>query len=131
MRKMYNDLHHLAFELSASFQRTEDPPLLMVEDNKPDHVIEASLPRIAKGLEMVLQRLKIIEQEKMDSLVNYNIQLEDRKVPWFFYFVQVQDNYSKKLVMKIFPGMTALRLHMLCVNYGKKCKSWMTKLDVN
>lgn len=136
LRQRYHDLHHLAVELAESFESSEDPPLVV--QGKPDHAVEPTLLGIAQGVEMVLQRLKIIEQEikdlkqeiqglrqyenrllielhrKVDYLVNYNIQLEERKVPRLFYFVKVQDNYSKRLVTRIFPGMTALRLHMLC-----------------
>jgi hypothetical protein len=86
---------------------------------------------------MVLQRLRRVEQgirdlkeeiaslryyeyhlvselhRKMDYLMNYNIQLEERKVPQLFYFVSL-DNRSKHLVTRILPGMRSLRVHMLC-----------------
>lgn len=88
-------------------------------------------------MEQVLQRLKIIEQEirdlkqeiqglryyehrllmelhrKVNYLVNYNVQLEERKVPNMFFFVRTE-NYSRRLVTNLISGMTALRLHMLC-----------------
>lgn len=86
---------------------------------------------------MVLQRLKIIEQgirdlkeeiaslryyeyhlvtelhRKMDYVMNYSVQLEERKVPQMFYLVSL-NNRSKKLVTRILPGMQSLRVHMLC-----------------
>ncbi|EEC76188.1 hypothetical protein OsI_13527 [Oryza sativa Indica Group] len=50
---------------------------------------------------------------KMDYVMNYSIQLEDRKVPQLFYLVSL-DSRSKKLVTRILPGMRSLRVHMLC-----------------
>jgi hypothetical protein len=68
-------------------------------------VVDPSILGIAKGVDMVLQRLKRVEQgirdlkeeivslryyeyylvtelhRKMDYVMNYNIQLEERKVP--------------------------------------------------
>ena len=141
LRRRYYDLHHLAAELAESFESTEDPAPAV--QDKPGPSVEPSLSGIAKGVEMVLQRLKVIEQEikdlkqeiqglshyenrllielhrKVDYLMNYNVQLEERKIPLLFYFVQVQNNYSKRLVTRIFPGMTALRLHMLCEFRGE------------
>lgn len=135
LSRRYNDLHHLAAELTVSFEHSKEPKSLAGNDG--EHMVEPSLLGIAKGVELVLQRLKIIEQEikdlkqeiqglryyehfllvelnrKVDYLVNYNIQLEERKVPNMFYFVQVQ-NYSRRLVTRIIPGMTSLQLHMLC-----------------
>jgi hypothetical protein len=73
-------------------------------------VVDPSILGIAKGVDMVLQRLKRVEQgirdlkeeivslryyeyylvtelhRKMDYVMNYNIQLEERKVPQLFYF---------------------------------------------
>ncbi|KAI0527216.1 hypothetical protein KFK09_002815 [Dendrobium nobile] len=133
--RRYNDLHHLADELTVSFEHMKEPQTLAGNDG--EQTIEPSLLGIAKGVELVLQRLKSMEQEikdlkmeiqgmryyehcllvelnrKVDYLVNYNIQLEERKVPNMFYFVQVE-NYSRRLVTRIISGMKALRLHMLC-----------------
>ncbi|MED6201413.1 Protein TORNADO 1, partial [Stylosanthes scabra] len=96
----------------------------------------------AKGVEAVLQRLKIIEQEirdlkqeiqglryyehrlllelhhKVKYLATYNVQVEERKVPNLFYFVQTE-NYSRRLITTMLSGMTALRLHMLCEFRGQ------------
>ncbi|KAG0481367.1 hypothetical protein HPP92_012225 [Vanilla planifolia] len=133
-RRCY-DLQILASELAVSFENTQKPNTLVTNDD--ENAVEPSLSGIAKGVEQVLRRLKIIEHEikdlkqeiqglryyehsllielhrKLDYLVNYNIQVEERKVPNMFYFVQVQ-NYSRRLVTRIISGMTALRLHMLC-----------------
>ncbi|KAK8953333.1 Protein TORNADO 1 [Platanthera guangdongensis] len=135
LHRRYRDLHHLATELTVSIEHPQEPQ--KVEGNDGEQKIEPSLLSIAKGVELILQRLKVIDQEikdlkqeiqglkyhehcllvelhrKVDYLVNYNIQLEERKTPNMFYFVQVQ-NYSKRLVTRIISGMTALRLHMLC-----------------
>ncbi|XP_008778807.3 protein TORNADO 1 [Phoenix dactylifera] len=140
LHRRYYDLHHLAIELAVPFEKADEPPPVVIND--PEHTVEPSLSGIAKGVEQVLQRLKIIEQEikdlkqeiqglryyehrllielhrKVDYLVNYNIQLEERKIPHMFYFVQVQ-NYSKVLVTRLFSGMRALRLHMLCEFRGE------------
>ncbi|KZV17208.1 protein TORNADO 1 [Dorcoceras hygrometricum] len=129
----YHDLHNLATELQVT------------QENDPNHAIsqettssvEPTFAGIAKGVEAVLQRLKIIEQEirdikqeiqglryhehrilielhrKVNYLVNYNTQLEERKVPNMFYFVRTE-NYSRRLITSVISGMTALRLHMLC-----------------
>ncbi|KAL8462347.1 hypothetical protein ACS0TY_033406 [Phlomoides rotata] len=131
LHSRYNDLYNLAIELHVP------------QENEPDHreeiarSVEPSFAGIAKGVEAVLHRLKIIEQEirdvkqeiqglryyehrllielhrKVNYLINYNIQLEERKLPNMFYFVRTE-NYSRKLITSIITGMTALRLHMLC-----------------
>ncbi|KAJ0963552.1 hypothetical protein J5N97_028674 [Dioscorea zingiberensis] len=135
LHRRFYDLHLLAVEVAVPSENQEPP--VAVRNDDADRMVEPSLSGIAKGVETILQRLKVIEQgikdlkqeiqglryyehrlvielhRKVDYLVNYNVQLEERKVPQLFYFVQVQ-NYSKKLVTKLFSGMTALRLHMLC-----------------
>ncbi|XP_015902618.3 protein TORNADO 1 [Ziziphus jujuba] len=137
LHRRYHDLYNLASELQVSAEsNTDEPEHALSTSNEPDKV-EASFGGIAKGVEMVLQRLKIIEQEirdlkqeiqglryyehrllielhrKVNYLVNYNVQVEERKVPNMFYFVRTE-NYSRRLVTNIISGMTALRLHMLC-----------------
>jgi hypothetical protein len=83
-----------------------------------------------EGVEMILQRLKRVEQgirglmeeivslryyeyylvtglhRKMDyvNVMNFNIQIEERKVPQLFYFVSL-GNRSKHLVTRVLPGM--------------------------
>ncbi|XP_051128243.1 protein TORNADO 1 [Andrographis paniculata] len=135
LHSRYHDLYNLAMELQVP------------EENNPDHPsssgdeitgsVEPTFAGIAKGVEAVLHRLKIIEQEirdvkqeiqglryyehrllielhhKVNYLVNYNIQVEERKVPNMFYFVTTE-NYSRRLITSMVSGMTALRLHMLC-----------------
>ncbi|CBI26731.3 unnamed protein product, partial [Vitis vinifera] len=63
--------------------------------------------------EVLHRRLLIELHRKVNYLVNYNVQLEERKVPNMFYFVRTE-NYSRRLVTNMISGMTALRLHMLC-----------------
>lgn len=138
LHRRYHDLYNLAVELQVPQENDPDghnrPPSTSEEaDNK----VDPTFAGIAKGVEAVLQRLKIIEQEirdlkqeiqglryyehrllielnrKVNYLVNYNVQLEERKVPNMFYFVQTE-NYSRRLVTTMISGMTALRLHMLC-----------------
>ncbi|XP_020102582.1 protein TORNADO 1 [Ananas comosus] len=140
LHRRYYDLHHLAIELALPqdklHERENNVAAVDVNSHELD-TIEPSILGIAKGVEIVLQRLKTIEQgikdlkqeiqglryyeyhlltelhNKVDYLVNYNIELQERKVPNMFYFVQVQD-YSKRLITRLFSGMAALRLHMLC-----------------
>ncbi|WKA12578.1 hypothetical protein VitviT2T_029951 [Vitis vinifera] len=137
LHRRYHDLYNLAVELQVSPEANTDgldnPASAMEEQDK----VEPTFGGIAKGVEAVLQRLKIIEQEirdlkqeiqglryyehrllielhrKVNYLVNYNVQLEERKVPNMFYFVRTE-NYSRRLVTNMISGMTALRLHMLC-----------------
>lgn len=129
LHSRYNDLYTLAIELNIP--QVNDP------DQEIASSVEPTFAGLAKGVEAVLQRLKIIEQEirdvkqeiqglryyehrlllelhrKVNYLINYNVQLEERKVPNMFYFVRTE-NYSRKLITSIITGMTALRLHMLC-----------------
>lgn len=137
LHRRYHDLYNLASELQVPPEsNTDEPDHALSTSNEPDKV-EASFGGIAKGVEIVLQRLKIIEQEirdlkqeiqglryyehrlltelhrKVNYLVNYNVQVEERKVPNMFYFVRTE-NYSRRLVTNIISGMAALRLHMLC-----------------
>ncbi|KAK1317113.1 Protein TORNADO 1 [Acorus calamus] len=137
-RRCY-DLYHLATELEIPFENTQHPPPLA--ENETDRRVESSLTGIAQGVESILQRLRIIEREikdlkleiqglryyehtllaqlhrKLDYLLNFNIQVEERKVPNMFYFVQV-GNQSKRLVTRLISGMTMLRLHMLCAHFA-------------
>ncbi|KAJ0103236.1 hypothetical protein Patl1_04024 [Pistacia atlantica] len=134
LHRRYHDLHNLAVELQIPPEGNPDEP---DPSNDPDGKVEPTFGGIAKGLETVLQRLKIIEQEikdikqeiqglryyehrllielhrKVNYMVNFNVQLEERKVPNMLYFVRTE-NYSRRLITNIISGMTALRLHMLC-----------------
>lgn len=131
LHSRYHDLYNLAMELQV--ENSQDPPATQEITSS----IEPSFAGIAKGVEAVLQRLKIIEEEirdvkqeiqglryyehrllielhhKVNYLVNYNIQSEERRVPNMFYFVRTE-NYSRRLITSIISGMNALRLHMLC-----------------
>ncbi|KAF8409688.1 hypothetical protein HHK36_005767 [Tetracentron sinense] len=137
LHRRYHDLYHLAVELAVPLENNSDETNPLVSSTEPDSTVEPTFAGIAKGVEMVLQRLKIIEQEirdlkqeiqglryyehrllielhrKVNYLVNYNVQVEERKVPHMFYFVKTE-NYSRRLVTNMISGMTALRLHMLC-----------------
>ncbi|KAI4984903.1 hypothetical protein ZWY2020_017533 [Hordeum vulgare] len=132
LHRRYYDLQFLATELAVTPDNLQQPKTIPEAD-----VVDPSILGIARGVEMVLQRLKIIEQgirdlkeeiaslryyeyhlvtelhRKMDYVMNYSIQLEDRKVPQMFYLVSL-DNRSRKLVTRILPGMRSLRVHMLC-----------------
>ncbi|WOL15477.1 protein TORNADO 1 [Canna indica] len=136
LHRRYYDLHHLASELAVPMIN-DSPSSSKADASESQYSIEPSLSGIAKGVEVVLQRLKILEQEirdlkleiqglryyehqllielhrKVDYLVNFNIELEERKLPRLFYFVQVQNN-ARRLITTLLPGMTSLRLHMLC-----------------
>ncbi|CAL4944420.1 unnamed protein product [Urochloa decumbens] len=132
LHRRYYDLQHLATELAVTPDNQQQHEIIPETD-----VVDPSILGIAKGVEMVLQRLKRVEQgirdlkeeiaslryyeyhlvtelhRKMDYMMNYNIQLEERKVPQMFYLVSL-DNRSKQLVTRILPGMRSLRVHMLC-----------------
>ncbi|KAH7861384.1 hypothetical protein Vadar_025439 [Vaccinium darrowii] len=135
LHRRYHDLYNLAVELDVPPENNPDDPDHAQSTN--EEKVEPTFGGIAKGVEAVLQRLKIIEQEirdlkqeiqglryyehrllielhrKVNYLVNYNVQLEERKVPNMFYFVRTE-NYSRRLVTNIISGMNAVRLHMLC-----------------
>ncbi|XP_068641891.1 protein TORNADO 1 [Aristolochia californica] len=132
LHRRYNDLYHLAIELEVPLENTQNPP-----EDEHDSSVDPSLSGIAKGVEAVLQRLKIIETEikdlkqeiqglryyehrllielhrKVNHIANFSVQLEERKVPHMFYFVRTE-NYTRRLVTNIVSGMMALRLHFLC-----------------
>ncbi|ONM09358.1 Protein TORNADO 1 [Zea mays] len=132
LHRRYYDLQHLATELAVNPDNQQQHEIIPETD-----VVDPSILGIAKGVEMVLQRLKRVEQgirdlkeeiaslryyeyhlltelhRKMDYMMNYNTQLEERKVPQMFYLVSL-DNRSKQLVTRILPGMRSLRVHMLC-----------------
>ncbi|KAI3496860.1 hypothetical protein L1887_39238 [Cichorium endivia] len=137
LHRRYHDLYDLAMELQVPTENNSD------ESNRHETgKIDPSFAGIAKGVEEVIQRLKIIEQEirdlkqeiqglryyehrlltelhrKVNFLANYSVQIEERKVPNMFYFVRTE-NYSRRLVTNMFSGMTALRLHMLCEFRGE------------
>ncbi|CAH8389858.1 unnamed protein product [Eruca vesicaria subsp. sativa] len=133
LQRRYHDLHTLAQELQVP---TEDDPEAVPVTNELENV-DPSFGGIAKGVEAVLRRLKIIEQEirdlkqeiqglryyehrlliqlhqKVNYLVNYNVQMDERKVPNMFYFI-TPENYGRRLITSIVPGMVSLRIHMLC-----------------
>lgn len=134
LQRRYHDLYNLAEELQVP---SEDNPDNEVAVTNELGKVDPSFGGIAKGVEEVLQRLKIIEQEirdlkqeiqglryyehrlliqlhhKVNYLVNYNVQMDERQVPNMFYFVR-PENYGKRLITTIVPGMISLRLHMLC-----------------
>ncbi|CAA0832440.1 Protein TORNADO 1 [Striga hermonthica] len=137
LHSRYNDLYNLAMELQVPPQ--ENGPQ---ENGEIGASVDPTLGGIAKGVEAVLQRLRIIEQEirdvkreiqglryheqwllgelqrKVGYLVNYSVQQEERKVPNMLYFVRT-NNYSRRVVTSMVPGMRAMRLHMLCEFRGE------------
>lgn len=137
LHRRYHDLHNLALELQVPPENNPGEAENSLSNAAEIDKVDASFGGIAKGVETVLQRLKIIEQEirdlkqeiqglryyehrllialhrKVDYLVNFNVQVEGRKVPNMFYFVRTE-NLSRRLVSNVVSGMTALRLHMLC-----------------
>ncbi|KAJ7960869.1 protein TORNADO 1 [Quillaja saponaria] len=137
LHRRYHDLYNLAVELQVPPENNQDGSDNPLSISDEAEKVEPTFGGIAKGVEAVLQRLKIIEQEirdlkqeiqglryyehrlllelhrKVNYLVNYNIQVEERKVPNMFYFVKTE-NYSRRLVTNMISGMNALRLHMLC-----------------
>ncbi|OMP04269.1 hypothetical protein COLO4_09777 [Corchorus olitorius] len=137
LHRRYHDLYNLAQELQVPPEENPDEAENSLANTVDNVKVDPSFGGIAKGVETVLQRLKIIEQEirdlkqeiqglryyehrlliqlhrKVNYLVNFNVQIEGRKVPNMFYFVRTE-NYSRRLVTTIVSGMTALRLHMLC-----------------
>ncbi|XVF70799.1 hypothetical protein PTKIN_Ptkin11bG0190700 [Pterospermum kingtungense] len=137
LHRRYHDLHNLALELQVTPENNPDEPENSLSNAVESDKVDPSFGGIAKGVETVLQRLKIIEQEirdlkqeiqglryyehrlliqlhrKVDYLVNFNVQIEGRKVPNMFFFVRTE-NFSRRLVTNVISGMTALRLHMLC-----------------
>ncbi|KAM2508239.1 hypothetical protein ACFX1W_030459 [Malus domestica] len=134
LHRRYHDLYNLAQELQIPPE--SNPENTLSTSDEADKV-DPTFGGIAKGVEAVLQRLKIIEQEirdlkqeiqglryyehrllaelhrKVNYLVTYNVQIEERKVPNMFYFVRTE-NYSRRLITNMVPGMNAIRLHMLC-----------------
>ncbi|ONI13581.1 hypothetical protein PRUPE_4G231800 [Prunus persica] len=137
LHRRYHDLYNLAQELQIPAENDPDGPENALSTSDQPDKVDPTFGGIAKGVEAVLQRLKIIEQEirdlkqeiqglryyehrllselhrKVNYLVTYNVQIEERKVPNMFYFVRTE-NYSRRLVTTMIPGMNALRLHMLC-----------------
>ncbi|OIT06675.1 PREDICTED: protein TORNADO 1 [Nicotiana attenuata] len=139
----YHDLHNLAGELQIPLDNNQDGQThAATTSEETEGKIEPSFAGIAKGVEEVLQRLTIIQQElrdikqeiqglryyehrllielncKVNYLVNYNVQVEERKVPNMFYFARTE-NYSRRLITTMISGMNALRLHMLCEYRGE------------
>ncbi|XP_010252684.1 PREDICTED: protein TORNADO 1 [Nelumbo nucifera] len=142
LHRRYNDLYHLAMELAVPTENKADRPDHPVVGDEPNSRVEPTFDGIAKGVEAVLQRLKIIEREirdlkqeiqglryyehrllmqlhhRVNYLINYSVQLEERKVPHMFYVVKTE-NHSKRLITNVISGMTALKLHMLCEFQGE------------
>ncbi|ESQ42898.1 hypothetical protein EUTSA_v10012444mg [Eutrema salsugineum] len=136
LQKRYHDLYDLAQELQVPTEENPEAENQAEVTNELEKV-DPSFDGIAKGVEAVLQRLKIIEQEirdlkqeiqglryyehrlllqlyhKVNYLVNYNVQMDERKVPNMFYFVR-PENYGRRLITAMVPGMVSLRIHMLC-----------------
>ncbi|KAL1200506.1 Protein TORNADO 1 [Cardamine amara subsp. amara] len=136
LQRRYHDLYNLAQELQVPTEENPEADNHVLVTNELEKV-DPSFGGIAKGVEAVLQRLKIIEQEirdlkqeiqglryyehrlliqlhhKVNYLVNYNVQMDERKVPNMFYFIRAE-NYGRRLITAMVPGMVALRVHMLC-----------------
>lgn len=143
LQRRYHDLHNLAGELQIPLDNSQDGQNHdSTTTEETEGKIEPTFAGIAKGVEEVLQRLTIIQQElrdikqeiqglryyeyrllmelnrKVNYLVNYNVQVEERKVPNMFYFVRTE-NYSRRLITTMISGLSALRLHMLCEYRGE------------
>ncbi|KAH0687009.1 hypothetical protein KY284_017562 [Solanum tuberosum] len=143
LQRRYHDLHNLAGELQIPLDNSQDGQNhASTNSEETEGKIEPTFAGIAKGVEEVLQRLTIIQQElrdikqeiqglryyeyrllmelnrKVNYLVNYNVQVEERKVPNMFYFVRTE-NYSRRLITTMISGINALRLHMLCEYRGE------------
>lgn len=142
LHRRYHDLYNLSQELQVPLENNTDGQDHALGLSEGTQTVEPSIGGIAKGVEQVLERLKIIEQEirdlkqeiqglryyehrlllelhrKVNYLVSFNVQVEERKVPNMFYFVKTE-NYSRRLITTMISGMTALRLHMLCEFRGE------------
>ncbi|KAK2441031.1 protein TORNADO [Trifolium repens] len=142
LHRRYHDLHSLAQELQIPPENNPEGQDQAVTLSNEAERVEPTFGGIAKGVEEVLQRLKIIEQEirdlkqeiqglryyehrlllelhrKVNYIATFNSQVEERKVPNMFYFVKAE-NYSRRLITTMVSGMTALRLHMLCEFRGQ------------
>lgn len=142
LHRRYHDLHNLSQELQVPLENNPDGQDRSSALSGESQNVEPTIGGIARGVEAVLHRLKIIEQEirdlkqeiqglryyehrlllelhrKMNYLVSFNVHVEERKVPNMFYFVKTE-NYSRRLVTTMISGMTALRLHMLCEFRGE------------
>ncbi|KAH0703275.1 hypothetical protein KY285_017553 [Solanum tuberosum] len=143
LQRRYHDLHNLAGELQIPLDNSQEGQNhASTNSEETEGKIEPTFAGIAKGVEEVLQRLTIIQQElrdikqeiqglryyeyrllmelnrKVNYLVNYNVQVEERKVPNMFYFVRTE-NYSRRLITTMISGINALRLHMLCEYRGE------------
>ncbi|KAE9598523.1 putative P-loop containing nucleoside triphosphate hydrolase, of Roc (COR) [Lupinus albus] len=142
LHRRYHDLHTLAQELQVPPENNPDEQDQSITLSDEAEKVEPSFGGIAKGVEAVLHRLKIIEQEirdlkqeiqglryyehrlllelhrKVNYLATFNVQVEERKVPNMLYFVKTE-NYSRRLVTTMLSGMNALRLHMLCEFRGQ------------
>lgn len=138
LQRRYHDLYRLAVELDVPSANEMEEPSQSFEEEEEDGSVSPTISGIAKGVEKVLQRLKIIEQDikdikqeiqglryyehsllmelhrKVNNLVNFSVQLEERRVPHMFYFIRDDGNFTKRVVTDIVSGMTALQLHLLC-----------------
>lgn len=142
LHRRYHDLYNLAQDLQVPPENNIDGQDQSIALSNEDEKVDPTFGGIAKGVEAVLQRLKIIEQEikdlkqeiqglryyehrlllelhrKVNYLATFNVQVEERKVPNMLYFVRTE-NYSRRLVTTMLSGMNALRLHMLCEFRGQ------------
>ncbi|XP_047174792.1 protein TORNADO 1 isoform X1 [Vigna umbellata] len=142
LHRRYNDLYNLAQELQVPPENNPEGQGQSITLRDEAARVEPTFGGIAKGVEEVLHRLKIIEQEirdlkqeiqglryyehrlllelhrKVNHLATFNVQVEERKVPNMIYFVRTE-NYTRRLVTTMLSGMNALRLHMLCEFRGQ------------
>lgn len=142
LHRRYHDLHNLAQELQVPPENNIEGQDQSITSSSEAGTVDPTFGGIAKGVEEVLQRLRIIEQEirdlkqeiqglryyehrlllelhrKVNYIATFNLQVEERKVPNMFYFVNTE-NYSRRLITTMVSGMTALRLHMLCEFRGQ------------
>jgi hypothetical protein len=123
LKRRSHDLYRLAVELDVP-SANNTPNSQSAHD---DESIERVLERLT-NIERVLERLPNIERillrlqqeilmefdRKLSYLINFSVQLEERKVPRMFYFVRGNSGFAKTLVTHIVPGMTSLQLHLLC-----------------
>ncbi|KHM99492.1 Protein NLRC3 [Glycine soja] len=142
LHRRYHDLYNLSLELQVPPENNPEGQGQSVTMIDEAAKVEPTFGGIAKGVEAVLERLKIIEQEirdlkqeiqglryyehrlllelhrRVNHLATFNVQVEERKVPNMIYFVKTE-NYTRRLVTTMLSGMNALRLHMLCEFRGQ------------
>ncbi|KAJ7571575.1 hypothetical protein O6H91_01G167300 [Diphasiastrum complanatum] len=76
--------------------------------------LEEKLVEMGEEIKSMKHRLLPEVCSKLDQLIDFSLELQQRRVPRLVYFTGDDVSLGKKLLTKLVPRMKALQLHLMC-----------------